>query len=137
MAGAITELKPAVTAVLRTTPVAAFAGDTAITAGSAGLGACSLPHPATANNKNAPNTFPTASVRISVSYSRSETMQDPYQSKPAIQKRFQWNQDPQNVDSKGMTVGFVNALKEGGFTSPIELVPNWNEINSILEFRTV
>jgi len=64
-------------------------------------------------------------------------MQDPYQSKPAIQKRFQWNQDPQNVDSKGMTVGFVNALKEGGFTSPIELVPNWNEINSIWEFRTV
>jgi hypothetical protein len=104
VAGAITELKPAVTAVLRTTPVAAFAGDAAITAGSAGLGACSLPQPARANNKNAPNIFPTVSVRISVSYSRSETMQDPYQSKPAIQLRFQWNRGPQNIDFKGMTV---------------------------------
>jgi hypothetical protein len=104
VAGAIAELKPAVTAVLRATPVAAFAGDAAITVGSAGLGACSLPHPARANNKNAPNIFPTVSVRISVSYSCSETMQDLFHSKPAIQQSFQWNQDAQDIDSKGMTV---------------------------------
>ena len=81
-AEAIIELKPALTAVLRTTPVAPFTGDVVITVGSAGLGACSRPHPAAPISTNPANkSFPTVSLRIIVSYSSKKTMQDPYHSR--------------------------------------------------------
>jgi hypothetical protein len=74
VAGAITELKPAVTAVLRSTAVAPFAGDVTITEGNAGLGACSRPHPAArATNTNAANDiFPILNLCISFSCSTGD-----------------------------------------------------------------
>jgi hypothetical protein len=74
VAGAITELKVAVTVVLRSTAPVPFAGDVAITVGGTGLRDCSRPHPATrATNTNAANdVFPNLNLRISFSCSTGE-----------------------------------------------------------------
>ena len=75
VAGFITELKVALTVVLRGTEIARFAGDMAITVGNAGLDVCSRPHPATrATNTNAiKNVFPILKLRISFSCSTGVT----------------------------------------------------------------
>jgi hypothetical protein len=69
VAGAITELKVAVTVALRSTSVSPFLGNVAITVGNAGLGVCSRPHPAArATNTNASrDIFTDLNLRISFS----------------------------------------------------------------------
>jgi hypothetical protein len=69
-------------------------------------------------------------VRISVSYSCSETMQDLFHSKPAIQQSFQWNQDAQDIDSKGMTVkASWMALQKIYFNNRIDPKPKLNQFH--------
>jgi len=79
VAGAITELKVAVTTVLRRmggapSRGAPFTGDVAITVGNAGLEACSRPHPPErATNTNASeDIFPILNLRISFSCSTGD-----------------------------------------------------------------
>jgi hypothetical protein len=74
VAGAITELKLAVTVVFSGTAVAPFTGDVAVTLGDKGLRACSRPQPPTrATNTNATNhVFPNLNLRISFSCSTGE-----------------------------------------------------------------
>jgi hypothetical protein len=90
VAGFITELKVALTAALRGTAIARFAGDVAITVGNAGLVVCSRPHPAArATNTNAiKDVFPILNLRISFSCSKPLTRRSFFDSVAALRSNL-------------------------------------------------